>query len=98
MWGFSMLGSGSSSLAFLSWLDWLGSTFSEMRLLYVRLVSPLRLTAYDFHWFAMAYRRYIDSSARPDGWMAIALIFLSVLGVDVFRRAGDIPVMLSLSA
>ena len=45
-WGFSMLGSGSSSLAFLSWLDWLGSTFSEMRPLYVRLVSPLRLTAF----------------------------------------------------
>jgi hypothetical protein len=25
--------------------------------------------------------------------MAIAFLFLSVLGVDVFRRAGDIPVM-----
>ena len=65
-----------------------------MRLLYVRLVSPLRLTAYDFHWFAMAYRRYIDASAAPDGWMAIAFLFLSILGVDVFRRAGDIPVMI----
>ena len=60
--------------------------------------AGLAFTAYGFHWFAMAYWRYIDSSARPDGWMAIALIFLSVLGVDVFRRAGDIPVMLSLSA
>lgn len=26
--------------------------------------------------------------------MAIAFLFLSLLGVDVFRRAGDIPVML----
>jgi len=26
--------------------------------------------------------------------MAIAFLFLSVLGADVFRRAGDIPVML----
>ena len=60
--------------------------------------AGLAFTAYGFHWFAMAYWRYIDSSARPAGWMAIALIFLSVLGVDVFRRAGDIPVMLSLSA
>jgi hypothetical protein len=42
----------------------------------------------------MSYRRYIDSSAQPDGWMAIAFLFLSILGVDVFRRAGDIPVML----
>src|SRR5882762_753663 len=46
------------------------------------------------HWFAMSYRRYIDSSAQADGWMAIAFLFLSILGVDVFRHAGDIPVML----
>ena len=26
--------------------------------------------------------------------MAIAFLFLSILGVDVFRRAGDIPVMI----
>ena len=42
----------------------------------------------------MSFRRYIDSSAQPDGWMAIAFLFLSILGADVFRRAGDIPVML----
>jgi hypothetical protein len=51
-------------------------------------------TAYGIHWFAMSYRRYIDSSAQPDGWTAIAFLFLSILGVDVFRRAGEIPVML----
>jgi hypothetical protein len=42
----------------------------------------------------MAHRRYIDSSAQLDGWMAIAFLFLSILGVDVFRRSGDIPVMI----
>jgi hypothetical protein len=42
----------------------------------------------------MAHRRYIDSNAQLDGWMAIAFLFLSLLGVDVFRRAGDIPVMI----
>jgi hypothetical protein len=26
--------------------------------------------------------------------MAMAFLFLSILGVDVFRRAGDIPVMI----
>ena len=26
--------------------------------------------------------------------MAIAFLFLSILGVDVFRRSGDIPVMI----
>ena len=57
-------------------------------------MAGLAFTAYGIHWFAMSYRRYIDSSAQPDGWMAIAFLFLSILGADVFRRAGDIPVML----
>jgi hypothetical protein len=42
----------------------------------------------------MAHRRYIDSSAQPDGWTAIAFLFISILGVDVFGRAADIPVMI----
>jgi hypothetical protein len=57
-------------------------------------MAGLAFTAYGIHWFAMAYRRCIDSSAQPNGWMAIAFILLSALGVDVFRRAGDIPLML----
>jgi hypothetical protein len=61
--------------------------------IYGRLAG-LAFTAYGIHWFAMAHRRYIGSSAQPDGWMAIAFLFLSILGVDVFRRAGDIPVMI----
>src|SRR5260370_42337569 len=56
--------------------------------------AGLDFAAYGIHWFAMSYRRYIDSNAQPDGWMAIAFLFLSILGADVFRRAGDIPVML----
>jgi hypothetical protein len=57
-------------------------------------MTGLAFTAFGSHWFAIAHRRYIDSSAQPDGWMAIAFLFLSLLGVDVFRRAGDIPVMI----
>jgi hypothetical protein len=57
-------------------------------------MAGLAFTAYGIHWFAMAHRRYIDSSAQLDGWMAIAFLFLSILGVDVFYRAGDIPVMI----
>jgi hypothetical protein len=57
-------------------------------------MAGLAFTAYGIHWFAMAHRRYIDSSSQLDGWMAIAFLFLSILGVDVFRRAGDVPVMI----
>ncbi len=57
-------------------------------------MAGLAFTSYGIHWFAMAHRRYIDSSAQADGRMAIAFLFLSILGVDVFGRAGDIPVMI----
>lgn len=51
-------------------------------------------TAYGVHWFAIAHRRYIDASNQPDGWMAIAFLLISILGIDVFRRVADIPVMI----
>jgi hypothetical protein len=44
-------------------------------------VSPSRSTASIgfpwLIWFAMAHRRYIEATAGPDGWMAIAFLFLS---------------------
>lgn len=43
-------------------------------------MAGLAFTAYGIHWFAMAHRRYIDASAAPDGWMAIAFLFISILG------------------
>ena len=70
----------------LTWFN----VFGNVAPLYM---AGLAFTAYGIHWFAMAHRRYIDASAEPDGWMAIAFLFISILGVDVFRRAGDIPVM-----
>jgi hypothetical protein len=57
-------------------------------------MAGLAFTAFGIHWFAMAYRRYIGSSAQPDGWMAIGFLFLSLLGAFVFLKAGDIPVMI----
>ena len=57
-------------------------------------MAGLAFTAYGIHWFAMSHRRFINSAAQLDGWMAIAFLFLSILGVDVFWRAGDIPVMI----
>jgi hypothetical protein len=91
MWGFWMPGfmqfiTGVYLLIGLTWFN----VFGNVAPLYM---AGLAFTAYSIHWFAMAHRRYIEASAGPDGWMAIAFLFLSILGVDVFRRAGDIPVM-----
>jgi hypothetical protein len=92
MWGFWMPGvmqflAGTYLLVGLTWFNVFGNTAP----LYM---AGLAFTAYGVHWFAMAHRRYIGSSAQPDGWMAIAFLFISVLGADVFGRAGDIPVMI----
>jgi hypothetical protein len=92
MWGFWMPGfmqfiTGVYLLIGLTWFN----VFGNSAPLYM---AGLAFTAYGIHWFAMAHRRYIDSSSQPDAWMAIAFLFISILGIDVFRRAGDIGVML----
>jgi hypothetical protein len=69
-------------------LTWFG-VFTNAAPLYMAAVA---FTAYGVHWFAVSHRRYIGSSAVPEGWMAIAVFMLSVLGVIVFQGAGDIPV------
>ena len=92
MWGFWMprfmqFITGVYLLIGLTWFN----VFGNAAPLYM---AALAFTAYGVHWFAMGYRRYINSSDQPDGWMAIAFLFLSILGVYVFGRAGDIPVMI----
>ena len=92
MWGFWMPGflqflTGVYLIVGLTWFDVFGNTAP----LYM---AGLAFTVYGIHWFAMAHRKYIDSSTAPDAWMAIAFLFISVLGASVFFRAGDIPVML----
>jgi hypothetical protein len=92
MWAFWMPGfmqflTGTYLLVGLTWFG----VFAGAPPLYM---AGLAFTAYGIHWFAMAHRRYIGSSAQPDGWMAIVFTFIGLLGVDVFARAGDIPVMI----
>ena len=92
MWGFWMPGfmqfiTGVYLLVGLTWFN----VFGNAAPLYM---AGLAFTAYGIHWFAMAHRRYIGASDQPDGWMAITFLFLSVLGIDVFRRAADFPVMI----
>jgi len=92
MWGFWMPGFMQfiTGVYLVVGMTWFG-VFHNAAPLYM---AGLAFTAYGVHWFAMAHRRYINSSAEPDGWMAIAFLFVSLLGVDVFLKAGDIPVMI----
>jgi multidrug transporter EmrE-like cation transporter len=77
IWGFWMPGfmlfiTGVYPLIGLAWFN----VFEDV----APLLAGLAFTAYCIHWFAMAHRRYIEVSAGPDGWMAIAFLFLSILG------------------
>ena len=91
LWGFWMPGFMQflTGIILIVGLTWFG-VFSAPPL----YMAGLAFTAFGIHWFAMAYRRYIGSSAQPDGWMAIGFLFLSLLGTFVFLKAGDIPVMI----
>lgn len=84
--GFMQFVTGILLLVGLTWFN----VFGYAPPLYM---AGLAFTAYGIHWFAMAHRRFIGSSATPDGWMAIAFLAISVLGVIVFAKADDIPVM-----
>ncbi|HEX8732851.1 MAG TPA: hypothetical protein VF725_12415 [Ktedonobacterales bacterium] len=90
MWGFWMPGFMQfiTGVYLIVGMTWFG-VFVKAPPIYM---AGLAFTAYGIHWFAMAHRRYISSPADADGWMAIAFLILSILGVYVFVAANDIPV------
>lgn len=90
MWGFWMPGFMQfiTGVYLIVGMTWFG-VFVKAPPIYM---AGLAFTAYGIHWFAMAHRRYISSPADADGWMAIAFLILSILGVYVFYIASDIPV------
>ena len=67
LWGFWMPGfmqfiTGVYLLIGLTWFN----VFGKEAPLYM---AALAFTAYGVHWFAMGYRRYVNSSDQPDGWL-----------------------------
>jgi hypothetical protein len=92
LWGFWMPGFMQllTGIYLLTGLTW----FNVFRNAAHLSLAGLAFTAYGIHWFAMARRRYRNSGTQLDDWIAIAFLFLSLLGIDVFRRSGDIPVMI----
>ncbi len=55
-------------------------------------MAGLAFTAYGVHWFAIGYNRAKGADPRPNGYMAIAFCFISLLGLIVFFHVGDWPV------
>jgi hypothetical protein len=55
-------------------------------------MAALAFTAYGVHWFALGMTRTFGGDPRPNEFMAIAFIVISVLGIVVFFKADDWPV------
>jgi hypothetical protein len=55
-------------------------------------LAALAFSAYGIHWFALGWNRVQGADARPNGFMAIPFVIISVLGLTVFYRAGGWPV------
>jgi hypothetical protein len=69
----------------LTWFQ----VFADDKALYM---AALAFSAYGIHWFAMGWNRFQGSDARPNGFMSIPFVIISVLGLTVFFRAGAWPV------
>ena len=70
-------------------LTWFGS-FTEMPL----YMAALAFTAYGVHWWALGLSRTFGGDPRPNAFMAVPFLVLSVLGAVVFFGASDVPVAL----
>jgi len=69
----------------LSWFP----VFTGNKALYM---AALAFSAYGIHWFAMGWNRLRGSDVRPNGFMSVAFLIISVLGLTVFFRADAWPV------
>lgn len=89
MWGIWMPGFcqflvGVFLFVGLTWFP----VFTGNKALYM---AALAFSAYGIHWFAMGWNRYRSTDIRPNGFMAIPFMIISVLGLTVFYDAGDWP-------
>jgi hypothetical protein len=55
-------------------------------------MAALAFTAYGVHWFAIGTNRLRRADPRPSGFMAVAFMFISILGIIVFLSNNDASV------
>jgi len=65
-------------------------TFTASPPLYM---AALAFSAYGVHWFALGWNRLKQADPRVNLGMAVAFTLISVLGIIVFAKAKDYPVM-----
>jgi hypothetical protein len=89
IWGVWMPGFMQLLTGLMIWIGLIFfHTFREAPL----YMAALAFTAYGVHWFALGMGRMFGGDARTNGFMAIAFILISVLGIIVFFHNDDNPV------
>ena len=90
------LGTGVWGIWMPGFLQFLTGTYLFMGLAWFHSFSApplymaaLAFTAYGVHWFAIGYNRARRADPQPNGFMAVAFTFISILGMIVFFDAGD---------
>ena len=82
--GFLQFVTGILLFVGLTWFD----SFTDPAL----YMAALAFTAYGVHWWALGMGRLFSGDPRPNAFMAIPFLVLSVLGAVVFFGADDNPV------
>jgi hypothetical protein len=82
--GFLQFVTGILLFVGLTWFD----SFTEKPL----YMAAVAFTAYGVHWWALGLGRALAGDPRPNAFMAIPFIVLSVVGAVVFFGADDNPV------
>lgn len=82
--GFLQFVTGILLFVGLTWFD----SFTDAPL----YMAAVAFTAYGVHWWALGLGRAFAGDPRPNAFMAIPFLVLSVLGAVVFFGADDNPV------
>jgi hypothetical protein len=82
--GFLQFVTGILLFVGLTWFD----SFTDPPL----YMAALAFTAYGVHWWALGLGRVFSGDPRPNAFMAVPFLVLSVLGAVVFFGADDNPV------
>ncbi|MFT2095948.1 hypothetical protein ACMS1Z_15080 [Acidiphilium multivorum] len=94
-WGFWMPGMlqflcGTYILVGLTWFNVFGVGAKATPL----YAAGIETTVFGIHWLAMGLSRMRGGSIVPNGFMSVAFFLVSLLGLIVFKTAGDGPVTL----
>ena len=94
-WGFWMPGMlqflcGTYILVGLTWFNVFGVGAKSTPL----YAAGIETTVFGIHWLAMGLSRMRGGSIVPNGFMSVAFFLVSLLGLIVFKTAGDGPVTL----